>query len=93
MLSTMTASYVIAVTLALVIAAIFAPVVWNGVSSGDDDEDTVAVITLRGGTTDANVNTAKQNLRDARNNDSIEAVVLRVDSPGGPVDSSEDALR
>ena len=86
----MTASYVIAVTLALVIAAIFAPVVWNGVSSGDDDEDTVAVITLRGGTTDANVNTAKQNLRDARNNDSIEAVVLRVDSPGGPVDSSEE---
>jgi len=90
LLSTMTASYVIAVTLALVIAAIFAPVVWNGVSSGDDDEDTVAVITLRGGTTDANVNTAKQNLRDARNNDSIEAVVLRVDSPGGPVDSSEE---
>ncbi|WP_191906053.1 S49 family peptidase [Haloarcula hispanica] len=88
--SAMTASYVIAVTLALVVAAIFAPVIWNGVPSGGDDDPSVAVVTLRGGTTDANVNAVTQDLREARNNGSIEAVVLRVDSPGGPVDSSEE---
>ncbi|MFB6224328.1 MAG: S49 family peptidase [Haloarcula sp.] len=88
--SAMTASYVIAVTLALVIAAIFAPVIWNGVPSGGADNPSVAVITLRGGTTDANVNAVKQDLREARTNESIEAVVLRVDSSGGPVDSSEE---
>ncbi len=86
----MTASYVVAVTLALVVAAIFAPVVWNGVPSGGDDDPSVAVVTLRGGTTDANVNAVRQDLREARTNESIEAVVLRVDSPGGPVDSSEE---
>ncbi|WP_336336776.1 S49 family peptidase [Haloarcula brevis] len=88
--SAMTASYVVAVTLALVVAAIFAPVVWNGVPSGGDDDPSVAVVTLRGGTTDANVNAVRQDLREARTNESIEAVVLRVDSPGGPVDSSEE---
>ncbi|MDT3433394.1 S49 family peptidase [Haloarcula sp. 1CSR25-25] len=88
--SAMTASYVIAVTLALVVAAVFAPVIWNGVPSGGDDDPSVAVVTLRGGTTDANVNAVKQDLREARTNESIEAVVLRVDSPGGPVDSSEE---
>ena len=90
MFSAMTASYVVAVTLALVVAAIFAPVVWNGVPSGGDDDPSVAVVTLRGGTTDANVNAVRQDLREARTNESIEAVVLRVDSPGGPVDSSEE---
>lgn len=88
--SAMTASYVVALALALVVGAVFAPVVWSGVPSADDDEDSVAVITLRGGTTDANVNDVKQDLRDARTDDSIRAVVLRVDSPGGPVDSSEE---
>lgn len=88
--SAMTASYVIAVTLALVVAAVFAPVIWTGVPDASDDDPSVAVITLRGGTTDANVNAVKQDLREARNNESIEAVVLRVDSPGGPVDSSEE---
>ena len=88
--SAMTASYVIAITVALVIAVIFAPVVWNGVPSGGDDDPSVAVVDFRGGTTDANVNGIKQDLREIRANDSIDAVVLRIDSSGGPVDSSEE---
>ncbi|WP_424000511.1 S49 family peptidase [Haloarcula salina] len=88
--SAMTASYVVAVTLALVTAAIFAPVVWSAAPTGGDDTPSVAVVTLRGGTTDANVNAVAQDLREIRANDSVEAVVLRIDSPGGPVTSSEE---
>lgn len=86
----MAASYVVAVTLAVVTAAIFAPVVWNAAPSPADEDPSVAVVTLRGGTTDANVNAVARDLREARNNDSVEAVVLRIDSSGGPVDSSEE---
>jgi protease-4 len=50
----------------------------------------VAVITLRGETGDQNVNRVVQQLREARTDPNVEAVVLRVDSPGGPVDSSEE---
>ena len=86
----MTASYVVAATLALVTAAIFAPVVWSAVPAGGDDTPSVAVVTLRGGTTDANVDAVAQDLREIRANESVEAVVLRIDSPGGPVDASEE---
>ncbi len=80
---------VIAVTLAIVIAAMSRRSSGTACHGGDDDPS-VAVITLRERTTDANVNAVKQDLREARTNESIEAVVLRVDSPGGPVDSSEE---
>jgi protease-4 len=84
------AAYVVVVTVLVVLAAVAAPIVWNLGSAAADDNPTVQVITLRGGTTDANVNAVASTLREARNNDSIAAVVLRVDSPGGPVAPSEE---
>ncbi|MFC7194795.1 S49 family peptidase [Halosimplex aquaticum] len=50
----------------------------------------MSVITLRAGTSAGPVNDVKEDLREARTNDSVEAVVLRIDSSGGPVASSEE---
>ena len=89
--SATTVLYVVVVVVAVLIATVLAPVVFNATAgSGDSDESSVAVITLRGGTSDANVAAISEDLREARNNDSIEAVVMRIDSPGGGVTSSEE---
>ncbi|GGJ14694.1 peptidase [Halobellus salinus] len=84
------AAYVVVVTLLVVLAAVVAPIAWNLGSTAADDNPTVQVVTLRGGTNDANVNAVANTLRNARTNDSVAAVVLRVDSPGGPVAPSEE---
>ena len=84
------AAYVVVVTLLVVLAAAVAPIAWNLGSTAADDNPTVQVVTLRGGTNDANVNAVANTLRNARNNDSVAAVVLRIDSPGGPVAPSEE---
>ena len=90
--STKTVLYVVVVVVAVLVSTVLAPVVWNATQSSDEDSDTpsVAVITLRGGTTSNNVASIREDLRQARNNDSTEAVVLRIDSGGGPVASSEE---
>ena len=84
------AAYVVVVTLLVVLAAVVAPIAWNLGSTATDDNPTVQVITLRGGTSDANVNAVATALREARTNASTAAVVLRIDSPGGPVAPSEE---
>jgi protease-4 len=84
------AAYVVIVTVLVVLAAAVAPIAWNLGSSAGGDNPTVQVVTLRGGTNDANVNAVSNTLRNARNNDSVAAVVLRIDSPGGPVAPSEE---
>ncbi|MFB6307924.1 MAG: S49 family peptidase, partial [Haloarculaceae archaeon] len=82
--------YVIVVIVAVVSGLVLAPLVWNAAPTlGDDEEPTVAVVTLRGGTSFENVNAVARDLRQARSNSSIEAVVLRINSPGGPVSPSE----
>jgi len=83
------AMYIVVIAAAVVTAAVVAPAVSSAVQESDD-EPVVSVLTLRGGTTDTNVNQLTDDLREARTNDSVEAVVLRIDSPGGPVDSSEE---
>jgi protease-4 len=90
LLSPSTGLYVLAVVLGVVVAALLAPTVWTAIPNTDGENPTVTVVTLRGGTTDANVNAVTEDLREARTNASVEAVVLRIDSNGGPVDSSEE---
>jgi len=89
---TTTVLYVIVVVVAVLIGTVLAPVVWSATqaSSGDSEEPTVSVVTLRTGTDPGPVNDVKEQLRQARTNDSVEAVVLRIDSPGGAVASSEE---
>ncbi len=84
------AMYIVVIAAAVVTAAVVAPAVSSAVQDSDDEDSVVAVLTLRGGTTDANVNQLTEDLREARTNDSVDAVVLRIDSPGGPVDASEE---
>jgi protease-4 len=84
------AMYIVVIAAAVVTAAVVAPAVSSAVQGTDDEEPAVAVLTLRGGTTDGNVNQLTQDLRQVRTNDSIEAAVIRIDSSGGPVDSSEE---
>ncbi|WP_254279027.1 S49 family peptidase [Haloarcula marina] len=85
-----TAAYVVVVTAAVVTAATVGPAVWNLTADAGGERESVAVVTLRGGTDDATVNAVARQLRELRANDSVGAVVLRVDSPGGPVDASEE---
>jgi len=89
---TTTVLYVIVVVVAVLISTVLAPVVWSATQSSSDDSEgpTVSVITLRAGTSAGPVNDVKEQLRHARTNESVEAVVLRIDSPGGPVASSEE---
>ncbi|QLH77634.1 S49 family peptidase [Halosimplex rubrum] len=89
---TTTVLYVIVVVVAVLIGTVLAPVVWSATqsSSGDSGDPTVSVITLRAGTDAGPVNDIKEDLRQARTNESVEAVVLRIDSPGGAVASSEE---
>jgi len=89
--STTAALYVIVVVVAVLISTVLAPVVWEAAQpSASDDDPSVAVVTLRGGTDPGNVNQLTEDLRAARTNESVEAVVLRIDSPGGAVASSEE---
>jgi len=92
--STDTVLYVVVVVVAVLVASVLAPVVWSATrGSGEEtetDHPTVSVITLRGGTSQTNAASMVEDLREARTNESVEAVVLRIDSGGGPVTSSEE---
>jgi len=87
-----TVLYVIVVVVAVLVASVLSPVVWTAVQSDDEEEErpSVAVVTLRGGTSPGNVAAVTESLREARTDDSVEAVVLRIDSSGGAVTSSEE---
>jgi protease-4 len=77
---------VIAVVCALVASAVLAPLAWDYTSGPDG---TVGVVTLDGPISAHSAEPVIEDLREARTNDSIDAVVLRVNSPGGAVGASE----
>ncbi|ELZ96677.1 S49 family peptidase [Haloferax sulfurifontis] len=83
---TRTAIYVVAVVAALITGGVLAPVAWEYTSAPDG---TVAVVTLDGAITPASAERVIQDLHQVRNNDNVDAVVLRVNSPGGTVAASE----
>ena len=83
---TKTAAYVVAVVAALVVSAVLAPVVWD---YGTRSEGSVAVVPIQGFVSSSSVDAVAEDLREARQNESIDAVVLKVDSPGGSAAASE----
>jgi protease-4 len=88
--STTTVLYVVVVVVAVLIGTVLAPVAWNAASSmGDSSPDTVEVITLSGSITSSTADPVIEDLREARQNESTKAVVLKVDSGGGAVTASE----
>jgi len=76
----------LAVVLAVVAGLVVAPSVYGAVTGPDG---TVAVVEIDGSIDSATAQHVEDNLREARNNDSIEAVVLEVDSGGGLPAQSE----
>ncbi|GGN10002.1 S49 family peptidase [Halarchaeum nitratireducens] len=70
----------------LLVGAAVAPTVWDRTTGPDGS---VAVVELHSTITSDTASTVIDNLREARQNDSIEAVVLDIDSPGGAAAASE----
>ena len=80
--------FVVAVVAAVLVSAVLAPVAYGAAQSAQS-EGTVSVITVSGIITTSTVDAVSEDLREARTNDSIRAVVLKVDSGGGLVAPSE----
>ncbi|GAB3667518.1 S49 family peptidase [Halopiger thermotolerans] len=85
-LGTIARSYVTVVVVALLVGAAVAPIAWGATSNPDG---TVAVIEMDRSITESVAEGVIDDLREARENESIDAVVLQVDSPGGGVTASE----
>lgn len=70
----------------LVVGVALAPVAWNAATG---PQGTVAVVEVHGTITGETATAAVGDLREARRDDSIRAVVLDVNSPGGTAAASE----
>lgn len=88
---TILSSYTVIVVVALLIGATIGPAFIAGVSPGDTG--TVAVVTIEEPITGSASDDVVRELRSVRENDSVDAVVLRIDSGGGAVSASEAQYR
>ncbi|MFC7172907.1 S49 family peptidase [Haloplanus litoreus] len=71
---------------AVLLSAVLAPVACDRATEPDGS---VAVITVEGFVSSNSVSAVQEDLREARENESVDAVVLNVDSPGGGAAASE----
>jgi len=78
--------FVAAALVAVVVGAAFAPMVY-GASAGPDG--VVAVVTIEGPVVGSTADNVEDELREIRANESVEAVVLKIDTPGGAPAASE----
>jgi len=79
-------SYALVVAAAILLSAVLAPVAYDRATAPDG---TVAVVSVEGFVSSNSVTAVQEDLREARENESIDAVVLNVDSPGGSAAASE----
>ena len=77
---------VLVVVAAVLVSAVLAPVVWERTSGPDD---AVAVISIDGYVSSSSVDAWEEDLKEVRQNETVKAVVLKVDSPGGSAAASE----
>jgi len=82
------AIFVVAVVAAVLVSAVLAPVAYDYATAAQSD-GTVSVITISGTISSTTVDGIAEDLRNARTNESVKAVVLKVDSGGGYVAPSE----
>jgi len=82
------ATYGIVVVAAVLIGAALAPYAWGAIAD-DKPSNAIAVVDVSGSITADYVDSLQDTLHDVRENESIDAVVLRVDSPGGSAAASE----
>lgn len=83
---TISSVVVIAALIGIVVGAAAAPTAWNAATQPDGR---VAVIELHSTITSDTADQVIDNLREARHNASIKAVVLDINSPGGSAAASE----
>ncbi|OYR46683.1 MULTISPECIES: S49 family peptidase [unclassified Halorubrum] len=76
----------VVVVAAAVVGAVLAPSVY---AATNDPEDTVAVVEIEGPVNTALADDVESELADIRANDSVGAVVLKLDTPGGAPVASE----
>lgn len=76
----------VVVVAALLTSAVLAPMAYRSTSG---PEGSVMVVSIGSSISGSSVDEAVAHLRDARTDDSIEAVVLNMDSPGGSAAQSE----
>lgn len=89
---TLATSWTVIIVLAAVVGGVGGMALQE--SGGDSQPDTVAVVTLDSmSITGSSADTTAKELRSIRTNDSIDAVVLRVASPGGSIPGSEAQYR
>jgi len=87
---TATWKFVVVAVAAVLIGAALSPYVaalTSGLGSGQPAA--VAVVHIDGSISDSSVDPVVEDLREVRQNESVEAVVLRVNSPGGSVAATE----
>jgi len=83
-------SYALVVAAAILLSAVLAPVAYDRATAQATAPDgRVAVISVEGFISSSSVTAVQEDLREARENESIDAVVLNVDSPGGSAAASE----
>jgi protease-4 len=80
------ARWVLVIAAAVLVSAVAAPAVWEETQG---QQQAVAVVHLDGYVSSSMVDTVSEDLREARQNDTVKAVVLQVDSPGGSAAASE----
>ncbi|TKX46654.1 S49 family peptidase, partial [Halorubrum sp. ASP121] len=77
---------VVVVVAAALIGAVFAPIVY---ANANEPSGTVAVVEIEGPVNTALANDVENELAEIRNNGSVEAVVLKMDTGGGAPVASE----
>ncbi|SEL11803.1 S49 family peptidase [Haloferax larsenii] len=78
--------YILALVAAVLVGAFLAPIVSDAVAP---EPDRVAVISVDGYISSNTADQLEEDLEEVRENESIKAVVLKVDSPGGSASASE----
>jgi protease-4 len=78
--------FLVAALAALVVGAVLAPVVYGAT---DRPEGTVAVVPIQGPIVGPTAESVETELREIRGNESVEAVVLKLETPGGAPAASE----
>jgi len=82
-------SYTVIVVAALLLGALVAPVAYGTAKEYGESTDKVAVIEIGATIAPATAEPVEEQLQHARQNESIEAVVLAVSTPGGGLSATE----
>ncbi len=78
--------FLVVALVAVIVGAALAPTIYR---ASDSPDGVVAVVTIDGPIVGSTADNVEDELREIRTNDSVEAVVLKLDTPGGAPAASE----